>query len=183
MVDTLHTARLDLVPIEPDVLRDLVAGRRDHAQVVAALAFPTEFPTLDELSGFLPIQLQRMEAEPSQREWMARFMVLRGDETRVVGHCGFHGPPPTVGRAEIGYTVFSAFRGRGYAQEAAAALVRWAFEQGEREVFATVSPTNAPSLAIVRALGFEEVGEQIDEVDGLELVFVKRALDSVGGSQ
>ena len=114
---------------------------------------------------------------------MARFMVLRGVKAQVVGHCGFHGPPATVGRAEIGYTVFSAFRGRGYAQEAAAALVRWAFEQGEREVFATVSPTNAPSLAIVRALGFEEVGEQIDDVDGLELVFVKRALDSAGGSQ
>ncbi len=38
-------------------------------------------------------------------------------------------------------------------------------------VRASVSPDNEPSLAIVRRLGFTQVGEQIDEIDGLELVF------------
>lgn len=182
MADTIRTPRLDLVPIDPEVVGALVDGRRDEAQVAAGLAFPAEFPTLDELSGLLPVQLHRMQAEPSNRDWMARFIVLRGDQQYVAGHCGFHGPPRTIGRAEIGYTVFSAFRGRGYAKEAAAALVGWAFEQGEREVFATVAPANAPSLAVVRDLGFKQVGEQMDEVDGLELVFLKRALDTPPGT-
>jgi hypothetical protein len=31
---------------------------------------------------------------------------------------------------------------------------------------------NAPSLGVVRSLGFRQVGTQADEVDGLELVFV-----------
>ena len=36
-------------------------------------------------------------------------------------------------------------------------------------------PDVAASLALVRSLGFSQVGEQIDEIDGLELVF-ERAL-------
>jgi RimJ/RimL family protein N-acetyltransferase len=76
-----------------------------------------------------------------------------------------------VGRAEIGYTVLPAYRGQGLATEAAAGLVEWAWEQGERTVFASVAPTNPASLAVVRKLGFVQTGSQIDDIDGLELVF------------
>jgi ribosomal-protein-alanine N-acetyltransferase len=136
---------------------------------VLGLQLPEEFPTADDVEGFLPIQLSRMEAEPDQRAWMARLMVTATED--VAGHCGFHGPPKTIGRAEIGYTVFTRFRGQGFAKEAARALADWAFQQGEEEVYASVSPNNAASLAVVTALGFQQVGVQEDEVDGTELVF------------
>jgi len=74
-------------------------------------------------------------------------------------------------RAEIGYTVFEKFRLRGYATEAAKALIQWARHTGERSVFASVAPTNGPSLAVLNRLGFRHVGEQMDEIDGKELVF------------
>jgi hypothetical protein len=32
-------------------------------------------------------------------------------------------------------------------------------------------PTNEPSFHIIRKLGFRQIGHQIDEIDGLELVF------------
>lgn len=169
----IRTERLDLVPLAPEAVSALIAGNRGEAERILGLSLPAEFPNAGDLAGFLPIQLKRMEAEPHRREWMARLMV--GEDEGAVGHCGFHGPPHTIGRAEIGYTVFSQYRGRGYAKEAARGLVDWAFEQGEREVYATVSPNNAPSLAVVRRLGFTQVGTQEDEVDGLELVFVIRA--------
>jgi ribosomal-protein-alanine N-acetyltransferase len=172
-VQPIRTERLDLVALAPQAIRALIAGSRDEAERVLKLSLPAEFPNAGDLDGFLPIQLKRMEAEPNRREWMARLMVSQPDG--VVGHCGFHGPPDRIGRAEIGYTVFSPFRGRGYASEAAQGLVDWAFDHGEREVYATVSPGNAPSLAVVRRLGFTQVGTQEDEVDGLELVFVIRA--------
>ncbi|MFE6365457.1 hypothetical protein ACFVP3_36360 [Streptomyces sp. NPDC057806] len=44
---------------------------------------------------------------------------------------------------------------------------------------ATISPDNLASLATISGFGFVEVGEQWDEVDGLELVFevpARRAL-------
>jgi len=172
-VKPIRTKRLELVALEPDTIRHLIAGDRAAAERAQGLTLPQEFPTEDDLQGFLPIQLKRMEAEPEQRSWTARLMLTQAKE--VTGHCGFHGPPKTIGRAEIGYTVFKDFRGQGFAKEAARALVDWAFEQGVEEVYASVSPNNAPSLAVVKSLGFRQVGVQDDEVDGLELVFTLRA--------
>jgi RimJ/RimL family protein N-acetyltransferase len=76
------------------------------------------------------------------------------------------------GRVEIGYDVVAGRRRRGYAREAIVGLAAWAFTTGRARVcVASVSPDNAPSLALVDSLGFRQVGEQIDEIDGLELVF------------
>lgn len=44
---------------------------------------------------------------------------------------------------------------------------------------ASISPDNAASLAVIRPFGFERVGEQWDDEDGLELVF-ERPLHSEG---
>ena len=41
----------------------------------------------------------------------------------------------------------------------------------------TVSPTNEPSMHIINKLGFAKVGEQIDEEDGLELIFEESVSD------
>jgi ribosomal-protein-alanine N-acetyltransferase len=168
-VSPIRTARLELIAFDPLAIRALLDGKRAEAERIIGMELPAEFPAPDDLDGFLPIQLQRMEAAPHRRAWTARLMRSRAGE--AVGHCGFHGPPEIIGRAEIGYTVFEKFRGQGYAKEAAGALVRWAFRRGEKDVYATVSPDNAASLAVVRSLGFRQVGTQLDEVDGLELVF------------
>lgn len=168
--EPIRTERLDLVPLDPDLIRRLLANDRP-----ADTGLPEEFPNRGELEGFLPVQLHRMEADPDRREWMARLMVRRRlgqQDVEIVGHCGFHGPPDVIGRAEIGYTVFTPYRGQGFAKEAAKALVDFAFAHNQSKVYATVAPSNAPSLAVVRSLGFTQVGTQIDEVDGLELVFV-----------
>jgi RimJ/RimL family protein N-acetyltransferase len=167
--DSIHTTRLELVPLDPQAIRHLIAGERAKAVQAMNVTLPEEFPTADERGGFLPIQLHRMEVNPDKRAWLARLMMTK--DKQAAGHCGFHGPPEVIGRAEIGYTVFTKFRGQGFAKEAARALVDWAFVQGQKEVFASVSPDNAPSLAVVKSLGFRQVGTQEDEVDGLELVF------------
>jgi [ribosomal protein S5]-alanine N-acetyltransferase len=170
-VSSIRTARLELKAFEPDAIRALLDGDRIKAESLIGTWPPDEFPTRDELDGFLAVQLARMEEAPHRKAWMARLMT-RASDGALIGHCGFHGPPETIGRAEIGYTVFRPYRGQGYAKEAAGALVRWAFQHGEKEVYATVSPDNAASLAVVKATGFRQVGTQEDEVDGLELVFV-----------
>jgi ribosomal protein S18 acetylase RimI-like enzyme len=90
------------------------------------------------------------------------------------GRKTFHGPPEAVGRAEINYTVFADHRGRGYATEAAAALVNWASAQGWPTVFASIAPDNKAPLALVWRLGFVHTGTQLDEIDGIELVFESR---------
>jgi RimJ/RimL family protein N-acetyltransferase len=94
-----------------------------------------------------------------------------GRQRTVVGTAGFHGPPDEDGRVELGYGVEPAHRRRGLATEVVAALLEWARGQGVSRFRATIAPTNIPSLAIVRAFGFREVGVFVDAVDGEELVF------------
>src|SRR5260370_1830799 len=168
-VSSIRTERLDLVPFDPIAIRRLIEGDRWAAEGALVRLLPDEFPHRDEIEGCLPIQLHRMEQSPKRRAWMARLMVAKTEG--VVGHCGFHGPPEIIGRAEIGYTVFTPYRGKGFAREAAAGLVRWAFEQGEKTVFATVSPANPPSLPIVPALAFQQIAPPEDQSYGPHPLF------------
>jgi len=167
----IRTRRLSLVPLLEEALAALVAGDRPEAARLQGVELPDGFLAPDGSDDFfLRVQLERVRADPDHRDWCGRLMIRLADGA-VVGRCGFHGPPWAVGRAEIGYTVLPEFRGQGFATEAAAALVAWAWEQGEQTVFATVAPANLASLAVARKLGFVETGSQIDDIDGLELVF------------
>lgn len=165
MVATIRSDRLELVSLSPEMIDALLDGSSE-------LAPPAAWPDEHDAS-FLRLRRDQMLRDAGRREWGVRAIVLGG---AMIGHAGFHGPPGTNGPAapdavEIGYTVFEPWRGRGYAREAAAALIAWARdERGIRRFIASVAPDNAASLAIVRRLGFVETGEQWDEEHGLELL-------------
>jgi ribosomal-protein-alanine N-acetyltransferase len=169
----IRSPRLDIVSLSPTVLQALLDGRRAEAEAELSFPLPAGWPDRD-VRALLRLRLEQMTRDPEAREWLLRALVRRRDG-KMVGHAGFHGPPGTgglaPGKAELGYTVFPTFRGHGYATEAAIALMEWAESRGIRHFVASVSPGNAPSLAIVRKLGFVQTGRQWDEEDGLELVF------------
>ncbi|HEX6547740.1 MAG TPA: GNAT family protein [Candidatus Dormibacteraeota bacterium] len=168
------TERLRLEEVTPDLARLLITDRLDRVEELIGAPLPADFPTPEERVGHYTRHLQLMQAHPERKGWFTKLAFTK-EPRRLIGHVGYHGPPEVIGRAEIGYTIFAADRGRGFAKEAARGLVQWALENGVGEVYASVRPDNAPSLAVIRALGFEQVGEQIDEVDGLELVFAVKA--------
>lgn len=145
---------------------DLEAAEREVGASV-----PPGMP--DDLHDFLGYRIPTLEADPTTRKWLGRAMI-RTDETgerAVIGTIGFHGPPDEDGRVEIGYRIEPAYRRQGLTTEAVGALLDWAETQGIHRFRASVAPDNVASLAIVRAFGFRQVGSQIDEIDGLELVF------------
>jgi ribosomal-protein-alanine N-acetyltransferase len=162
---------LDLVPLGPGVLR--LVDRGEVAELQRELGVQVPAGWTQTISARL--RLKQLAADASEQPWLVRATVLRAARC-IVGSVGFHGPPDGRGRVEIGYDVVETERRKGYARESVAGLTDWAFATGRADVcVASVSPGNAPSLALVRSLGFRQVGEQIDEVDGLELVF-ERAL-------
>ncbi|MFB7088163.1 GNAT family N-acetyltransferase [Streptomyces sp. NPDC056296] len=115
-----------------------------------------------------------MDADPGHARWMARQAVV-GDESLVVGHAGFHGPPDEAGMVEIGYSIDPRFRRRGYARSTLIELLRRAAaEPTVATVRATIGPDNVASLATISGFGFTHVGEEWDEEDGHELVFEAR---------
>lgn len=155
----------------PAFLAALLDAGPGRAGGILDVRLPAGFPDLEE-RGFLQGRLRKMAEDPAAAEWVApRLMVLRASR-EAVGNLGFHLAPDAGGQVEIGYSVFPAHRGRGYTVEAASLLIDWAVrERGVTRFRASVSPANAPSLAVVRRLGFHQTGSRVDEVDGEELVF------------
>jgi RimJ/RimL family protein N-acetyltransferase len=109
-------------------------------------------------------------ADPEYGPWSARLLLLK-PSLQTIGHIRFH-TRPVEDSVEFGYAVFTPWRCQGYATEAAAAVMRWAAEQhGVRRFVASVRPDNLPSQRVIAKLGFRRIGEQFDDVDGLEDVF------------
>ncbi len=168
----IATDRLRLVPVPPDALRALLERRRQDAQALLSVTIPDEFPSPGD-DGFVNVQLNRISDAPENRDWMVRLMVLKSAPT-AIGNIGFHGAPALIGRAELGYTVFAPWRRQGFAIEAIRAMLRFAASRGTRSVFLSISPSNGPSLALAERLGFRQVGVQVDEIDGTELIELGR---------
>jgi RimJ/RimL family protein N-acetyltransferase len=58
-----------------------------------------------------------------------------------------------VAEPEVGYMVHRPYWRRGYAREAAAAVVDWALGRGHDHVISLIRPVNEPSQAVARSLG------------------------------
>lgn len=170
-----RTERLELMPLI-DSLELLVEGRREEAARKLGVALPDWWPDPHDL-GFLAFRARQLAAEPDDRDWMPRLVILR-EARAMIGHAGFHGRPGKNARndpdaVELGYMILAEYRGRGYATEVVRALIEWATDEHDvRRFIASIGPQNAPSLALVRKLGFLEVGRHWDDEDGEELEFL-----------
>jgi RimJ/RimL family protein N-acetyltransferase len=165
---TITTPRLDLHELPPALMRAVLA--RDWATAGALAPFPVDAEVFEGADHVLQLRVAQLEKDPSEQPWLYRAAVLR-ETGRVAGRAGFHAPPDDTGTVEIGYEVLPAHRRRGLAAELAVALLRWAAEHGATACLASIRPDNEPSLALTRRLGFLRIGEQIDDIDGLEWVF------------
>jgi RimJ/RimL family protein N-acetyltransferase len=82
-----------------------------------------------------------------------------GSTPTVVGICGFKGKPSEDGTVEIGYSVLGRYQKSGFASEAVAALVSWAFGKPEvKVVIAETLPHLRPSIRVMEKNGFHFIG-------------------------
>ena len=110
--------------------------------------------------------LAKLDAADEPDPWQHGFAMFRREDGQRVGECGFTGPPNPEGIVEIAYYVHEAWRSRGYATEAAAALTEHALGQGVRIVRAhTLAELNA-STRVLHRCGFRHLGEVIHPEDG-----------------
>lgn len=82
-------------------------------------------------------------------------LVLRTRETGdALGYCGIVPGRGSVREPELAYELLAGAHGRGYATEAALAVLGAAFATGRSRIWATVRAWNAPSLRVLDKLGF-----------------------------
>jgi len=157
MPTPLLTPHLELVP-------------RTRDEVLASIAAMTA----SDKGQLSPIWLARLAASAAVDPWVHGYSLVRRDTATVVGSCGFKGPPAD-GIAEIAYGVSPEQRNRGYATEAATALVMYAFECAVVSIVrAHTLPNSVASQRVLEKCGFEHVGESFDAEDGLVWRFEKR---------
>ena len=172
----IGATRVDLVLLSRAAIACLLNGRRDQAASQLGAAIPAYWPDADDRS-LLELRLEDIRRDPAAEPWLLFAIVLRGSGPLMVGHAGFHGPPGVNGRdlpgaLELAYTVFAPYRRRGYAREAAAALVDWARSvHGIQRFLASIAPGNERSARVATSIGFVPAGQRWDDEDGLELVF------------
>lgn len=81
-------------------------------------------------------------------------VVVRKVDGEILGYCGLVIGRATIDEPELAYELFQVAHGRGYATEAAVAVVAAARQTGRSRLWSTVRLWNAPSFRVLEKLGF-----------------------------
>ncbi len=178
----LQTERLIVTPFTPALAETTLTGRM-HLGRALGVRVPDDWLREDE-------ETLRMIAEMPQANPTARmiaempradpaagvyvrwgwWLILHRVERVLIGEVSFRESPDGTGTVEIGYGVVLAYRGHGYATEAAGAVVDWALRQpGVARVVASCLRDNVSSRRVLEKLGLWQVG-----TDGALLVWERR---------
>ena len=145
MSSDLVTGRLTLRPWTDSEVSAVLDGER-------RTGWADDFPTDGDrvIAGFV------REDDAALGEFGQRLLVER-ETGLVVGSAGLFWPP-SDGAVEFGYGVVPSRRGRGYATEAARALIAFALAApGVERVVAKVEPANVASVRVLENAGLRRV--------------------------
>jgi ribosomal-protein-alanine N-acetyltransferase len=161
-----ETARLTLQPYTPRqllALREGVCEFEERIGVRAATGL-RDFFVSDDVS---PRWLERLRRAAGPDPWVFGFAVIHREDQCVIGAASFKGPPDADGVVEIAYGIVPEYQGRGYATEAAEALVSFAVERVDVcTIRAHTMPDGNASMRVLVKAGFQLVGDVVDEEDG-----------------
>lgn len=132
-------------------------------------------PTVEEIRGWLV--KNPLAADPG----LGLLPIERRDNGEFIGYCGL-----TVGRAsldepEIAYELARRAHGRGYATEAARAVVEAAERTGRRRLWATVREWNTSSFRVLEKLDFHRSDRITEDPERGDLIWMTRVLDQPTG--
>ena len=164
----IETARLTLRVCTPEQLLALIE-RPDEVDRLVGVPVATEMHGMYGSGAVSPRWIAALrEAQGAPPDpWSHGFFLVHKTDARVIGGAGYKGAPDADGMVEIAYGVVPPYEGKGYATEAAAALVSYAFDQESvRLLRAHTMPEPNASTHVLRKNGFHFVGDVIDPEDG-----------------
>jgi RimJ/RimL family protein N-acetyltransferase len=179
----MPSTRITLVPHSPAHFRALVEGadayeRHFGLQLADGLRDMAIGP---EISAEFRA---RIESATETDPWRDGFGIVETAERVVIGACGCKGPPDADGAVEIAYGIAPAYQGRGYATEAAQALMAWASADDRVRVLRahTLAERNA-STSVLGKCGFAFVGEVTDPEDGVVWRWERGKVEAAGSGR
>ncbi|HEX9990558.1 MAG TPA: GNAT family N-acetyltransferase [Chloroflexia bacterium] len=146
LLPPIATDRLLIRPFQPADWPHILAYTSDPSTMTY---IPEGVFTADKAESFV--------AENSSEQAEA-YAVVHIEEQHVIGHMKFHlwFAPRTY---EIGWVLHKHYHGRGYATEAAFALLKYGFESLHlHRIIATCQPENIPSYRVMEKLGMRREG-------------------------
>jgi RimJ/RimL family protein N-acetyltransferase len=151
----LDTDRLSLVPLRPDNASEMVSVLADPDMYAFIGGGPR---TVEELAA---VYHRWDRGSPRPSEVWHNWVIRRRDGEEAVGHV-----QATVVEsdrsADIGWMVGTMWQGRGYATEAARAIVGWLEAQGLTSISAFIHPENLASVRVAERAGLEPSDEIVD---------------------
>ena len=157
----LTTERLTLRPLTLDDIEWFAAMRGD-ADIMRYIG----------ANGAVPRQVAEERLDRHVACWNERGLGMFGarqhGEEAPVGWAGLQ-PLEGTDEIEVGYAFAKPWWGRGFATEAATALVRWGFEElGLERIVAVAYPENEPSRRVMDKLGMRfERRQLVHEMDSV----------------
>jgi RimJ/RimL family protein N-acetyltransferase len=149
---------MTLVAATPRLIVSDLAGRETFAEAIHAKV-PENWPPPLYGSAVMNTALEQLE-DPAEHGWSIWYLLSRKDDAPcLLGICDFKGMPGPAGSVEISYSVLEQFRVQGYATEAVARLIVWAFShQNVVEVTAETMPHLKQSIRVMEKNGLSFAG-------------------------
>lgn len=145
-VDDIHSYQC-----REDVCRYLLFGPRSREEVAEKVGKYGQAVRLERDGDYLQLALELRETEDTPG--------------RVIGDSYFALRSVEHARAEIGWTMHPDYTGRGYASEAARAVLELGFSTlGLHRVFAELDPRNDASIALALRLGMREEAHFVQDM-------------------
>ena len=149
----LETERLVLrrqTPDDAEAMRRLWAERDPRVPAHRRLT-PDGHPTVDEVAARI--------RDDDAGDAPGLLSIVDRDSGEMIGYCGLVARGDrTPDEPELAFELERAAHGRGYATEAARAVVEWADASGFERLHAEVWDWNVASRRVLAKLGFQEVG-------------------------
>jgi RimJ/RimL family protein N-acetyltransferase len=154
-VPELRSARLRLVPLAVGDAPEMVGVLADPALYAFTGGQPPTLVTLEAR------YLAQVAGSPDDAEQWLNWIVRTLDTDEAVGYV--QATVTDRGQAaDVAWVTGTAWQGRGYAAEAAAAMVAWLADSGVATVTAHVHPDHAASAGVARKAGLAVTDEVED---------------------
>lgn len=118
-------------------------------------------------------RIPRVKKDPKFAD-IGLIIAIRKDTNEIAGSAGFHDFPDKNGMIEIGFGIVEEMQNQGFGKELLHGMWQEISKDKSVKILRyTVSPKNLKSMHIIKSIGFDLVGEQMDDEDGLELIYEK----------